>query len=136
MYVIYNTITGQDVSRTARLESVANPLPVGLSVKLVTDPADGFIWSNTLLDFVSPPTPRIIGQTAFIERFTLPEQQDFLGVAFGTLTNGQKKNVMTFLWYLMLLDVVRLDSPAIIAGVNYLQTVGIIAAGRAAQVLA
>lgn len=137
MYVIYNVSTGADVSRTALLSAIADPLPAGLSFKQVADPSPFFIWNPATLDFVAPPAPRVISKTEFVDRLTVAEHRSFFGAAHGSLVNGQKQNVVSFMMYLMVLgDTVNLDGPSIVTGVNYLQTVGVLGAGRAAQVLA
>ena len=53
-YAIYNTASGALVS-TATV--VADPLPVGLTKKIVAEPAFGFQWNSTLLDWEPAPPP-------------------------------------------------------------------------------
>ncbi|HJW80812.1 MAG TPA: hypothetical protein VJ396_01100 [Acidiferrobacterales bacterium] len=137
MYVVYEIATGREVSRTDSPALIASPMPAGLASKQVADPAAGWVWSPGLLDFVAPPAVRRIGKTEFIQRFTLAERKELFGYAHGTTyTAAQQKNLASFMRYLDYLDVIDLDDTGIQQGVNYMETVAILAAGRAAQVLA
>lgn len=137
MYVVYEIATGRDISRTDSPALIADPLPAGFASKQVADPASGLVWSTALLDFVAAPGPRRIGKAVFIQRFTIAERKELFGFAHGTTyTAAQQKNLASFMRYLDFLDVIDLDDTALQAGVNYLTTVSILAAGRAAQVLA
>ena len=134
-YAIYVTATGELKSQGS---IVADPLPSGLTaVDIVNPPADDTMWDAASRSFVPRPAPRIIRKVDFIQRFTLAERKELFGFTVGsTYTPSQQKNLAAFMRYLDFLDVIPLDDVGIQQGVNYLETVSVIAAGRAAQVLA
>lgn len=137
MYCVYETATGNLVSTTSALNLVASPLPGGLSVKQVADPPQGYVWSTSSLDFVAPPSPRIITKSTFIERFTLTEKKEIFGFQYGTTyTAAQQKNLASIMRYLDFVDVIKLDSTDIQTGVNYFVTVAILTAARRDAILA
>jgi hypothetical protein len=136
MEAIYETATGRLVSTASSPTEVANPLPPGLTQKTVAVPPDGNIWSTTLLDFVAPPAARVIGKSEFIQRFTVTQRKELFGYMYGaTYTAAQQKNLSSIMRYLDFLDVIDLDDVAIQQGITYLETIGILPAGGAAQVL-
>ena len=137
MHAIFETATGRLVSTASDISLVASPLPVGLSSKLIADPAAATMWSTAALDFVPRPAPRIISKVSLIQRFTLAERTELFGFNFGNAyTAAQQKNLASFMRYLDFLDSIPLDDVGINQGVNRLVTVGILTAERATQVLA
>ncbi len=75
-------------------------------------------------------TPRLIYPYEFMERFTLQER-------IATLTVAQTDvQVALILSQLQTVQRVDLDAPQTIAAVGYLQSIGILTAPRAAQILA
>src|SRR3990172_9537889 len=101
MYVIFETATGALVSSTSDISLVASPLPVGLTSKLVADPATGTIWSTGLLDFAPAPAARLIPKYLFVQRFTIAERKELFGFNYGsTYTAAQQKNVAALMRYL------------------------------------
>lgn len=133
-YVIYNSSTGALVSQGTVLTS---PLPAGLtSQDIVSPPADNTVWDTVSRSFVTKPSPRIIPKHEFIQRFSIAERRELFGFMHGnTYTAAQQKILASILRYLDFLDRIDLDDVAIQQGVNYLETAGVLAAGRAAQVL-
>lgn len=72
----------------------------------------------------------------FITRFTDAERRLLFGFSLdSTKTETQRKLVHAFVTYLTFLDSIHLDDGSIVAGVNYLETAGVLLAGRAAQIL-
>lgn len=134
-FVLYNTITGDLVSQGT---VVANPVPVGLTAQdIINPPADNTVWNTTSRSFVVRPSPRIIPKSDFIQRFTIAERKEMFGFSHGTTyTAAQQKNLAALMRYMDFLDRIDLDDAAIQQGVPYLETIGVIAVGRAAQVLA
>jgi hypothetical protein len=77
-----------------------------------------------------PPEPKIISKLAFRERFTTQEK-----VAIYT---AAETNILIKVWLddLNSAEYVTLDHPPLVEGVNYLEQEGIIAEGRAGEILA
>jgi hypothetical protein len=72
----------------------------------------------------------------FIQRFTNAERILFFSYYLdSTKSEAQRKNVFAFEQYLVYLDIINLDDASIVAGTQYLETVAVLAAGRAAQIL-
>lgn len=137
MFCIYQTATGELVSTTDSLALIASPLPGGLSVIEVANPASGWVWNPGTLNFIAPPSPRIISKTEFIERFTLAEKKELFGFMYGSsFTAAQQKNLASIMRYMDFIDSVNLDSTDIQTGVNYFVTVNILTAARRDAVLA
>lgn len=134
-YAVYETSTGILKSQGS---VIANPLPAGLTaVDIVNPPAENTVWDTATHAFVPKPSPRILLKVDFIQRFTIAERKEMFGYAHGTTyTVAQQKNLASFMRYLDFLDRIPIDDAGIQQGTNYLETVGILAAGRAAQVLA
>lgn len=135
MYHIYHVSTGELVSST----SVP---PTELSADLdYIEYDDGYeidkVWNTTTLDFDARPAPRIISKTDFIDRFITSEIKEMFGFNIGsTYTEAQQKNIRVLMRYLDFLDKIDLDNTRINTGVTYLESVGILASGRAAEILA
>lgn len=134
-FVLYNTITGDLVSQGT---VVANSVPVGLTVQdIINPPADNTIWNTASRSFVVRPSPRIIPKSDFLQRFTIAERKEMFGFSYGsTYTPDQQKNLAALMRFIDCLDRIDLDDAAIQQGVPYLETMGIVAVGRAALVLA
>lgn len=150
-YAVYETSTGILKSQGTTIiqkkldgtyetisEAIARLTAAGLTaIDIVNPPADNTIWDTVTRAFVAKPSPRILLKVDFIQRFSLAERKEMFGFNFGTTyTAAQQKNLSSFMRYLDFLDRIPLDDSGIQQGVNYLETVGILAAGRAAQVLA
>lgn len=134
-YAIYVTATGELMSQGS---IVADPLPANLTaVDIVNPPADNTMWAVASRSFVPRPAPRIISKVDFIQRFTLTERKELFGFTVGpSYTPAVQKNLAAFMRYLDFLDVIPLDDPGIVQGVNYLETVSILPVGGAAKALA
>ena len=134
-YAVFDKATGRLVSSGS---AVAAKLSADLVVKEFADkPRDDQVWDEATLGFKSAPRPTRLRKADFIQRFTLAERRELFGFAHGnTYTAAQQKNLAAFMRYLDFLDQIDLQDAAIVQGVGYLETVGILAAGRAAEVLA
>lgn len=75
------------------------------------------------------PRSRILTRLAFMRRFTDAE--------LATIYTAEEQGVVLKVWLdkFRLAEEISLDDPEIIAGVNGLEQMGILAAGRAAEVL-
>jgi len=85
---------------------------------------------NEVVEFPEPEIPREIQLTKlqFLRRFTTAER-----IAIRASTNPV---IVDFMQLLDLAQDVRLDDPDTIQGVNYLEGLNLLAAGRAAEILA
>lgn len=134
-FVIYNTTTGELVSQGTVISS---SIPAGFTAQdIVNPPTDNTIWNSASRSFVQRAASRIISKYEFIQRYSLAERREMFGFMHGsTYTTAQQKNIASFMRYLDFLDRVDLDDIAIQQGVNYQESISMIGAGRAAQVLA
>lgn len=134
--IIHNATTGDFLALT---DHVADPLPAGLAARSVgaekPDMAK-YQWDAATRGIV-PRTPmRFVSKYVFIQRFTDAERRVLFGFSLdSTKTEAQRKLVVAIVWYLTFLDTINLDDASIAAGMAYLETVGVLAAGRAAQIL-
>ncbi len=134
--ILYTTATGAFVALT---DHRVDPLPAGLSAKSVgtmKPDLDAYQWDPATLGLVPRTPQRLISKYLFIQRFTDAERRDLFGFSLdSTKTEAQRKRVAAFVWYLDFLDVINLDDASLVAGMQYLETVAVLAAGRAAQIL-
>lgn len=135
--ILYNTATGAFLALTDR---AVDPLPAGYAAKSVgTDKPDldKYQWDPASLGLVPRTPQRIVSKLVFITRFTDTERRDLFGFSlYATAkTEAQRMRVAAFVWYLTFLDMVNLDDTSITAGMSYLETVAVLAPGRAAQIL-
>lgn len=84
-------------------------------------------WTGTAWEAVSPPPPPIT-QLDFLRRFTTEER-----IAIRASTDAV---VQDLLHLLGLAQDIRVDDADTIAGVGYLESLGLLAEGRAAEMLA
>lgn len=137
-YVVYEMGSGKLVALSQTISAV---LPSGLNSKTIgtSEPDLSLVqWDPASLSFVPFVSQRVIAKGIFIQRLTLSERAPLFGYERNTapaFTDPQKRNLEIFLRYITYLDTINLDDGAIQTGVNFLETVGIIAAGRAAQIL-
>ena len=89
-----------------------------------------FQWDNSSLAFVPKNMSRIMTKLAFMRRFTSQEL-----AAIYTLANTQ---ILVQIWMEMfrLAEEVNLDDPQIVEGITTFETMGVLGAGRAAEILA
>lgn len=136
MWCVYETATGRLVSTASAENLLANPLPAGLASKEVSDPPAGAIWNTTTLVFDPAPARTRLGKLEFIQRFTLAERRQIFTATLPASPTQTQRDAWAFLRYLDFLDVIDLTDSAVIGGVNALQSVGLLAAGRPAEILA
>ena len=134
--ILYNTANNGFVALT---DAYSDPPPSGIAAKTVgaeKPDLDLYTWDPSSLTLVPRVPARIVFKYVFILRFTDSERRAFFSFPMdSSKTETQRKNVSAFMWYLLYLDMINLDDQSIVDGVNYLETVGILAAGRAAQIL-
>lgn len=134
--ILYNTATGAFLALTER---AVDPLPVGYAAKSVgadKPDLDKYQWDPATLGLVPRTPQRIVSKLVFITRFTDAERRDLFGFSLNSSkTEVQRMRVAAFVWYLTFLDMVNLDDTSLAAGMQYLETAAVLAAGRAAQIL-
>ncbi len=123
-YAVYDTTTGALISTG---DVVANPLPAGMSVTTVTSIAG--IWNTTTHTFdpvpvVRPPITKVV----IIKRLTVAEFQAF--------KNSTDANIEYFWEMFRSADSIDPNDTATQNGFAYATSIGILASGRTAQILA
>jgi hypothetical protein len=93
----------------------------------------GYTYDGT--DFAAPAVVRLITPRQLWQRFTAAERESLEDLAM-TGTASVKKKLAAFKTYVMTGMTVDLDDDYIIASVAAMETAGVIAAGRAAEILA
>ena len=113
---------------------VASPLPAGLvALDVGLDRPTG-VWNPATRVFDAAPVVKgAITRREFLRRFTEAEREALQGVRV-TGTQARKNKLEAFLDYIA--DGVDLDDVYIVAAVNAMENFGILAAGRAAVILA
>lgn len=94
-------------------------------------------WNETARDFddVTPPKDTLTRE-AFLARFTEQERQDIFDAARNDGRAAVRVQMQAFLDWLKMVDPIRLDNGYVVKSVQGLETAGLLAAGRAAEVLA
>jgi hypothetical protein len=82
-----------------------------------------------------PVNDNAVPPAAFWRRFTQPEREALQNI-LSTGTQNQKNKLNAFRDYILIGGNVELDDDYIVASVTMMETVGVIGAGRAAQILA
>lgn len=123
-YAVYDTSTGALISTG---DVVANPLPAGMSV--VTVASTNGIWDTATHSFspapvIHPPIPKVV----IIQRLTVTEFQGF--------KNSTDPNIEYFWEMFKAADSIDPNDPATQNGFAYATSIGILASGRTAQILA
>lgn len=130
-FAVYETSTGALVSVGT---VVADPLPAGLSSVSLGLTRPSGVWNPATHAFdPAPITKGTISRRDFWRRFTLAEREALHNVRL-TGTAARKNKIEAFLDYIS--DGVDLDDAAVVSVVQAMETFGILAAGRAAQILA
>jgi hypothetical protein len=115
---------------------VAVPLPNGLSTTdLGANPPAG-VWNSVthVFDAAAVLKP-VLSLKDFANRFTTAEREALQGM-LATGTQTQKNKLNAFRQYLNDASGADLNDAYIVASVNLMETAGVIAAGRAAVILA
>lgn len=132
-YAVWRTADGELVSVG---EVLANPLPAGLSTtNLGASPPDG-TWNKTTHAFDPAAVLKaVLTLRDFWGRFTAAEREALWDMrANGTAT--QKKKLGAFKDYLTDCGFADLNDSYIQTSVNLMESAGVLAAGRAAVILA
>lgn len=125
----------------------------GVHVRFPKDPATGLPWASLeaaeayALAFIGQyqraqapaplPVIRVVTKLAFRRKFPMAERIAFDNFAANTnLTDEQKATLQTIAKDFELAGEIDMDDPDTASGLAYLESCGIIAAGRAAEILA
>lgn len=134
-WAIYNTANGALVAIATHLGA----LPTGQAARSLGESApdlDRWQWDASTLALVPRQPARIIPTWMLIDRLSDQEQRDFLGFQYKSAKpEAQREVVSAFKEFLQMRDMVNLDATNIVAGIQYLETVGVLQAGRAAVIL-
>ena len=129
IYVICNVETGELLQVSENALSVSgHPLQVRTLDRTMPDMTK-VTWENNLLDFVDKPM-RSLSKLDYLRRFTTEERVAVRTVA---KTNAVLEDFMVLM---DLASEINLDDPDTIAGVHMLEAVGLLAQGRASEILA
>jgi hypothetical protein len=127
-YAVYDIATGALVSVGT---VIADPLPSGMASQMLAAEPTGLHWNATTLAFESPASTLPDSWTVytFLKRLTSAER-----IAIRTLakTDVIAEDFMNLLDQSG--DVIR-SNPDVLAGLNYLVSVGKLAAGRPSEIL-
>jgi len=124
---LYEIATGKLISST----SLSIPdIPAGMAVKVSSLTG---IWNTTTLDFDPFPEKRVITKLDFIELFTDSELEAIISKSKESNTAGNKVSV--FITKLELAGSVDLKSDRMNTAVNGMESLGLIAVGRATVIL-
>lgn len=132
-FAVWRTADGELVSVGT---VVASPLPAGLSVTdLGANPPTG-VW-NSITHVFDPAAvlKPVLSLKDFAQRFTTAEREALQGI-LATGTQTQKNKLNAFRTYLTDCGNADLNDAYIVASVNLMETAGVLAAGRAAVILA
>jgi hypothetical protein len=116
------------------VESVAQPTTPGFTFANCdgTAVAPGWKWNGST--FSAAPNPRSITARDFWRRLTVAEREALQNI-LATGTQNQKSKLNAFRDYVLTGGNVELDDDYIVASVSAMETAGVIASGRAAQIL-
>lgn len=95
----------------------------------IVDTETGKLISVSTEDPTQPNPSRIISKLSFMRRFTLDEMT--------AVYNAAKSNTTIEVWIdeVKVADNINLDDADLVSGVNQLEKVGVIASGRALEIL-
>lgn len=128
-FIIYNPDLNNAL--VGVVEKTPDSVPEGMRVKERSGEFPDMArmaYNPAVLDFYTKPDTALT-KLKFIKRFTAAEYAAIKGAAAANPT-------LDYYWQmLMLAEEVRLDDPDTIAGVTTLEQVGLLAAGRAAEIL-
>lgn len=115
---------------------VASPLPAGLSQTDIGADAPIGVWNNATHVFDARPVLKsVLSLKQFWDRWTQAEREALMGLQL-TGTQGQKNKLGAFKDYVRDAGLVDCNDAYIQSAVNLAESAGIIAAGRAAVILA
>src|SRR5512135_2755336 len=129
---VWDTATGALISVGT---VVANPLPAGMSTTALGSSPPVGNWSATTHTFDGVAPKSVLSLHDFVNRFTQSEREAIWTMEHsGTAT--QQTKLGAFRDYLVQCGYADLADAYIQSSVQLMETVGLIAAGRAAQILA
>lgn len=136
-YALYKTATGE---LTSVGTVIVSPLPSGLSKKLIgAVPPDlsKVEWDPALKDFAPiPPQPKIISRFEFRQKLTQAERVALDNMSENTtLAAADRQRVVSMMQDLGAANYIKMNDPILIAGLNYLESLGLLGAGRANTIL-
>lgn len=124
---LYDIATGRLLSSTAL--DIPN-IPQGMAVK-ASDKTG--VWDAEALDFAPIPEQHVISKLDFLDKFADSELEDI--IAESNKDTGRGRKVAVFIKRLDLADNIDIKKPRTIESVNGLETLSLIGAGRAAEIL-
>lgn len=125
MYMVYETADGNPIS-VCSVEPTT--LRAGLAYKDIGN--DRGVWNESALTWDPLPEKKVIDKVDFTDLFTAKEFEDIVGA---TRTNDK---VAAFLETFRAAEMVDLRSSRIMNAVMGMETLGLLANGRAAEILA
>lgn len=127
-YYQYNEVT-RELVQISDLELAPDTnLPVSYIDISKADLLNLYSWDSNLLGFVDK-VYRIITKREFLKRITPTE---YAAIKNATASNG----IIDYYWQLfMIAESINLDDPDTIQGINTLEQLGLIASGRALEIL-
>jgi len=129
-YILYNPALGNAL--VGLVEVVPDPLPEGILAKVRQGELPDLthkIYNPSVLDFYDNPSVALT-KREFIKRLTATE---YAAIKSAAAANAE----LDYYWQMfMLAKSVSLTDPDTIAGVQMLEGIGLLAAGRAAEILA
>ena len=120
---LYNVLTGLLISSTS-LE--IDNVPAGMAVKVSNNTG---VWNGVTLDFDPLAVVVRLDKIDFLDLFTDAEMDNILDA------EATDKNVRRFLKKLDMTSLVVMTNQSTINGLNYMEAVGLIGAGRAVEIL-
>ena len=145
-YAVYNESTGVLTSTGSVIaepgeteaEAIARLDARGLGVLIL--PGDprlvSQIWNTTTREFdpFTPPPPTL-DKGEFLALFTEAEREEMFDAARNHPSGVVRKRLQAFLDWLKIVDAVDLDDDYVARAVNGMETVGILGASRAAEIM-
>lgn len=124
MYILYEISTGRNISQSS--EPITN-IADGNAVKEFAS-VEG-VWNPQTLEFDPFPTDKKITTLAFMELFTDAEMVAILDAA------KVNTSIQLFVMKMEQAEFIDLNYPSTIAGVQALESAGLIGVGRAVEIL-
>ena len=124
MYVLYELKTGRAHSQSASLFENPNPAKWGIK-----ETVNEGVWDAETLDFKPVPSSRRISIPKFMARFSDDELISILEAS------KNSSLIALFIMKMQQADYIDLDKTETINSVNKIEEVGLVAKGRAAEIL-
>ena len=138
-FAIFENATGKLVSEGTVVADDAILTAKGLAKKALTfDPrVNTKRWNEATRDYDDVPAPKpVLEKSEFWQRFTDAEREAVLAAPTDTvLTQAQRNKAAAGIEYLRQLRAVDLGDDVVVRAVNGMETLGLIAVGRAGVIL-